>query len=265
MKVVLFCGGQGMRMRDFSERVPKPLVPVGPRPILWHMMKYYAHFGHDDFVLCLGYGDRQIKEYFLEYKEWLSNDFVMTKGGEDVQLLNTDLDSWRITFVNTGLNSEIGERLRRVRDHLDGVGTFLCNYSDCLTDLYLPAVIDQHHEMNATATMTVVPPTTSFHVVDADEGGRVRHVGPVNTSGMWINGGYIVLDEAIFDDLRPGEDLVGGAFPRLADAGKLHCYRHSGNWIGVDTFKERQYVEDLYLNGNPFWAVWKRTCDGQPC
>ena len=102
MKVVIFCGGQGMRMRDFSERVPKPLVPVGPRPILWHMMKYYAHFGHDDFILCLGYGDRQIKEYFLEYKEWLSNDFVMTKGGEDVQLLNTDLDSWRITFVNTG-------------------------------------------------------------------------------------------------------------------------------------------------------------------
>ena len=117
MKVVLFCGGLGMRMREFSETIPKPMVPIGYRPIMWHLMRYYAHFGHKDFILCLGYRGDLIKEYFLNYKEWLSNDFVLSGGGADVQLLSSDIDDWRITFVDTGTNSNIGERLRAVRPH----------------------------------------------------------------------------------------------------------------------------------------------------
>ena len=121
MKVVLFCGGMGMRLRDYSDQIPKPLVDVGQRPILWHLMKYYAHYGHKDFVLCLGHGAQKIKEYFLHYDEAATNDFVMTDGGRGVELLSRDIDDWRITFVDTGLTSSIGERLRRVRDHI-GVG-----------------------------------------------------------------------------------------------------------------------------------------------
>jgi glucose-1-phosphate cytidylyltransferase len=264
MKVVLFCGGQGMRMRDYDERVPKPLVPIGPRPVLWHVMKYYAHFGHNEFVLCLGYGDRLIKEYFLEYKEWLSNDFVLGRGGAEVEMLHKDLDSWSITFVDTGLTSQIGERLRRVREYVEGDGMFLANYSDCLTDLHLPDVIQQHLELDAIGTMTVVPPNRTFHVVDADRDGRVDRVGPVTVTDLWINGGYLVLDDAIFDELRPGEDLVGDAFPRLAARGRLGCHRYTGNWMSVDTFKERQEAEELYLGGSPFWAVWHREADDSP-
>src|SRR3954453_18417824 len=118
VKVVLFCGGMGMRLRDYSEQIPKPLVNVGQRPILWHLMKYYAHYGHTDFVLCLGYGAQQIKQFFLDYKEWESNDFVMADGGRSVEMLGTDIDEWTITFIDTGGHSNIGERLRRVREHV---------------------------------------------------------------------------------------------------------------------------------------------------
>ncbi len=256
MKVVIFCGGQGMRMRDYDERVPKPLVPIGPRPLLWHVMKYYAHHGHNDFILCLGYGARQIKEYFLEYKEWLSNDFVLERGGDDVQMLSRDVEDWRITFVDTGLHSLIGERLRRVRSHLAGCGTFLANYADCLIDAPLNDIIDEHRRCEAIATLTAVPPTRTFHVVELGDAGAVARIGPVNNTGMWINGGYMVLEECIFDYLDHGEELVEQPFNRLAAKGKLHAYRHTGNWIGVDTFKERQEVEELYLTGKPFWAKW---------
>src|SRR3954468_9817857 len=134
MKVVLFCGGLGMRMREFSEAVPKPMVPIGYRPILWHVMKYYAHHGHKDFILCLGYQADVIKSYFLEYNECLSNDFVLSKGGKNLELLTTDIDRWRITFVDTRLKSNIGQRLKAVERQLEGEEMFLANYSDGLSD-----------------------------------------------------------------------------------------------------------------------------------
>ena len=149
MKVVLFCGGLGLRLRDYSESIPKPMVPIGARPILWHLMKYYAHFGHRDFILCLGWQGEAIKRYFLEYDECLSNDFTLSAGGEDVQLLNRDIDDWRITFVDTGVSSSIGQRLRSVREHLAGEDMFLANYADGLTDFPLPELIDFVEERRA--------------------------------------------------------------------------------------------------------------------
>src|SRR5258706_5296962 len=143
MKVVLFCGGLGLRLRDVSEEIPKPMVVVGYRPILWHVMKYYAHFGHKDFILCLGYKSEVVKNYFLNYSEALSNDFVLSGGGRDLQLLGKDIEDWRITFVDTGTLSSIGQRLLAVRDHLAGEETFLANYSDGLSDLDLPRMIGQ--------------------------------------------------------------------------------------------------------------------------
>jgi glucose-1-phosphate cytidylyltransferase len=152
MKVVLFCGGRGMRMREYSETIPKPMVPIGPRPIMWHLMRYYAHYGHKDFILCLGYRGDSIKEYFLDYKEWLSNDFVLSGGGSDVELLSSDIDDWRITFVDTGIDANIGQRLRAVRTHLEGEEVFLANYSDGLSDVPLDRVVDFFHQTGGAAT-----------------------------------------------------------------------------------------------------------------
>ena len=135
MKVVLFCGGLGMRLRDYSETIPKPMVNIGYRPILWHVMKYYAHYGHKDFILCLGHRADAVKNYFLNYNECASNDFVLSGGGKNLELLNSDIHDWRITFADTGIHSNIGQRLRAVEMHLEGEEEFLANYCDGLTDL----------------------------------------------------------------------------------------------------------------------------------
>ena len=161
MKVVLFCGGQGMRIRDYSESVPKPLIRIGYRPILWHVMKYYAHFGHRDFILCLGYKADVIKDYFLHYEETLSNDFVLNGGGKEIQLLHRDIDDWRITFVDTGTSTSIGERLLAVRRHLAGEEVFLANYSDGVTDLDLNRYIDDVRRRNPVASFVSVRPNLS--------------------------------------------------------------------------------------------------------
>ena len=138
MKVVLFCGGAGMRLRGYADDIPKPMVQIGSRPILWHLMKYYAHFGHKDFILCLGHKGNSIKDYFLHYDESVSNDFVWSQGGKKIHFLNRDIDDWTITFVETGANATIGERLKAVEPHLEGEEIFLANYGDGLSDLPLP-------------------------------------------------------------------------------------------------------------------------------
>ena len=185
MKVVIFCGGQGLRMREASETVPKPMIPIGPRPVLWHVMKYYAHFGFTDFVLCLGYKAEAIKQFFLTYNEAMANDFVLSNGGADVHLLKTDIHDWNITFVDTGLRAPIGERLRAVRHLLADDELFLANYGDTLTDADLPAMIARARDEQSTASFLAVRPNYSFHVVSMAGDGRVRAMRDVmgSTSG----------------------------------------------------------------------------------
>lgn len=256
MKVVLFCGGYGMRMRtDRSDEIPKPMQMVGPRPLLWHIMRYYAHFGHSEFILCLGYGASKIKEFFLDYHEEQSNDFVLRDNR--VELLHTDISDWTITFVDTGLESAIGERLRRVRDHLGGDRYFLANYADVLTDAPLDVMIERFHESGATASMLVVPPQSSFHCVDVAENGEIKEITPVGHFPIWENGGYFVLDQDIFELLPPGGDLVADVCSTLAGQGRLFGYRHLGFWKPADTFKERAELDDGYARGFHPWTVWE--------
>ena len=260
MKVVIFCGGRGTRMREYSPTVPKPLVPIGPRPVLWHMMRYFAHYGHTEFILCLGYAGDQIKKYFMEYGEWESNDFVLHGNGDGdhrIEMLGSDLDEWTITFVDTGINSLMGERLRRVRCHLGDDPEFLVNYADCLTDCDLGKVVDFHHEQDATVTLLGVPPTQSFHVIDLDTDGWIQSVGPANNAGIYINGGYMVMKPDVFESIGPGEELTSEPFNRLAAQGRLAAYRHDGHWIGIDSFKERQEMEELYVAGASWWTPWR--------
>ena len=257
MKVVLFCGGLGMRLRDYSESIPKPMVPIGYRPIMWNVMKYYAHFGHKDFILCLGYKADMIKNYFVNYDEYISNDFVFSKGGRNVELLNTDIDDWTITFVDTGMNANIGQRLMAVKDYLTDEEMFLANYSDGLTDLHLPDMIDDFASQNKVASFLAYQPTQSFHVVTLEDNGLVKNINHIGASGLWINAGYFVLRNDIFDYMKEGDELVDAPFQRLIQDEKLLSYKFDGFWASMDTFKDKQNLDDKYSKGNAPWEVWK--------
>ena len=260
MKVVLFCGGMGMRLRGYADDVPKPMVTIGTRPILWHLMKYYAHFGHKDFILCLGYKGNVIKDYFLNYDESVSNDFVWSGGGKNIQFLNRDIDDWKITFVETGAHSNIGERLKAVEPHLDGEEMFLANYGDQLSDAPLPTVIETHRQSDAIASLLLVQPTASFDLVRAGEDGMVHQVLPLKQSDTWINGGFFVMRKEIFSFIEPGEELVREPFQRLIRQKALLAYKYTGFWQCMDTFKEKQRLDELNDGVAP-WKVWKQ-CNG---
>lgn len=261
MKVVLFCGGLGLRLREYSETVPKPMVPIGYRPIVWHLMKYYAHYGHKEFILCLGHKSDVVKDYFLRYDECVSNDFVLTRGARERKLLSSDIDDWSITFVDTGLHANIGQRLMAVREHLDGEEMFLANYSDNLTDAALPDLIEQLRATGRIANFLSVQPSQSFHVVDFTADGEVCALKPVAQTGLAINGGFFTFTKEIWDNIREGEELVHEPFQRLIRQGKLATYRHPGFWACMDTFKERQLLEELHSRGPAPWEVWKRDKD----
>ncbi|HEY7531427.1 MAG TPA: sugar phosphate nucleotidyltransferase [Nitrospiraceae bacterium] len=256
MKVVLFCGGLGMRMREYSEAIPKPMVPIGYRPILWHVMRYYAHYGHKDFILCLGYKADSIKSYFLDYNECVSNDFVLSNGGKNVELLSSDIHDWNITFCDTGLMSNIGQRLKAVQRHLQGEEMFLANYTDALSDVPIPQVIESFKHSDKVACFVSVRPRASFHMIETGPGGIVSSIEHIGKSGFRMNGGYMVLRPEIFDYMQEGEELVEEPFRRLISDRKLLAYSHDGYWVCMDTFKEKQDLDDVFSSGNAPWAVW---------
>lgn len=257
MKVVLFCGGLGLRIRD-ADNLPKPMVHIGYRPLLWHVMKYYAHFGHKDFILCLGHRADAIKKYFLDYNECVSNDFVLSSGGKNLQLLGSDIDDWRITFVSTGVHSNIGQRLKAVQSHLEGEDEFLANYSDGLTDLPLPMQLEHFREQGKVASFMCVRPNLSYHVVSLQPGSNlVGDIHAIDNGDVRVNGGYFIFRKEIFEYMRDKEELVEEPFHRLLREQQLIGYPYDGFWASMDTFKDRQQLESLYSRGAAPWEVWK--------
>lgn len=256
MKVVLFCGGLGMRLREYSGNVPKPMVLIGNRPIIWYLMKYYAHFGHKDFILCLGYGAPVIKKYFLDYEEFTSNDFVLTDGGKTRRLLSEDISDWTITFVDTGLNSNIGERLVNVQRHLRGEEVFLANYADGLTDLPLPDQLRHFESQGGIGSFVSVLPNISYHFVASASNGRVEAIRDIRESGIRVNGGFFIFRQEIFDYIEEGEELVLEPFQRLIAAKQLLAYEYDGYWQAVDTAKDKARIDQLHAEGDPPWEVW---------
>jgi glucose-1-phosphate cytidylyltransferase len=232
------------------------MIEIGGMPILWHIMKFYAHHGHTDFVLCLGYKADVIKSFFLNYSEAMANDFVLSNGGANVHLLKTDIHNWNITFADTGLRASIGERLRAVRHHLGDDEMFLANYGDTLTDADLPAMITRAQEEDAMASFLAVRPNYSFHVVSMKPDGHVRAMRDVMGSDIWINGGYFILRREFLDQLRPGEDLVEEPLQRLLAADKVLAQRHEGFWAPMDTLKDKQWLESLHESGTAPWQLW---------
>jgi glucose-1-phosphate cytidylyltransferase len=253
VKVVIFCGGLGVRMGEETQRIPKPMITVGGRPILWHIMKWYASWGYDDFVLCLGYRGEVIKDYFLNYNEALSNDFVLSNGGRDVELSGRDISSWRIAFVDTGAQSTIAERLLAVASYLDDDEYFLATYGDGLTDAPLPDMIERLKSSGKTALFISVRPVFNAHVVHAGEDGVVRLVEDMQRADVWINGGFMVLRRDILGEINPGEELVIEPFARLIERGELLAYRYEGFWEPMDTIKDKQRLDALAETGNPPW------------
>jgi glucose-1-phosphate cytidylyltransferase len=257
MKVVLFCGGLGLRLRDYADHIPKPMVPIGYRPILWHVMKYFSHFGHRDFILCLGYRGDLIKKYFLDYDECLSNDFVFTKGGKTLELANSDIHDWKITFADTGGRSNIGQRLLAIEHYVADEEIFLANYTDGLTDLDLTQYLAYARQLDKIATFLSVKPNQSYHIAQTDNEGLVTSIKEVTQSGIRINAGFFVLKRDIFKYVRPGEELVIEPFHRLIEHRQLAAFAYDGFFAAMDTFKDKQQLEDLYEGGDPPWEVWR--------
>jgi len=256
MKVVLFCGGLGLRLRDYADHIPKPMVPIGYRPILWHVMKYFAHFGYNEFILCLGYRGNLIKQYFLDYNECLSNDFVFSEGGKSLVLANSDIHDWKITFADTGIRSNIGQRLLAVKQYVADEEIFLANYTDGLTDLDLTQYLAYARQRDKIATFLSVRPNQSYHIVQTDNDGLVTSIKEVTQSGIRINAGFFVLKRDIFKYIHPGEELVIEPFRRLIEHRQLAAYEYDGFFTAMDTFKDKQQLDDLYEGGHPPWEVW---------
>jgi len=264
MKVVLFCGGQGLRIRD-AEDIPKPMVHIGSRPILWHVMKYYAHFGHKDFILCLGHRAEVIKNYFLNYNECTSNDFVLSNGGKTLDLVNSDIHDWRITFADTGIASNLGQRLKAAEKYLDGDDEFLANYSDGLTDLPLPQQLEHFRAREKVASFLCVRPNLSYHLVSLQQGNGnlVTGIHAINNGDLRINGGFFIFKKQIFEYMRDKEELVIEPFQRLLADQKLIGYPYDGFWASMDTFKDKQQLESLCAGGAAPWEVWKAAGNSQ--
>jgi glucose-1-phosphate cytidylyltransferase len=255
MKTVLFCGGLGTRIRDYSESIPKPMVPIGDKPILWHLMHYYSQYGHKDFVLCLGYKANVIKEFFLNYRPHTFADCVVSSFGGNVEILGDPQQDWRITMIDTGIWRSIGERLFAVREYVEGEEMFLANYSDGLADVNLPAMIETFRRSGKTACFLATRPSFSLHLVDMDPNGRVNSLRPTQDANLWINGGFFIFRSKIFDYLREGEDLVEAPFHRLIEVDQLLAFRHEGFWRPMDTLKDKEVLEDLVEQGTMPWRL----------
>jgi len=253
MKTVLFCGGQGMRIREYSEAVPKPMIPIGHQPILWHLMSYYAGYGHKDFVLCLGHKANVIKDFFLSGRPQTFSDCVVSGFGQKVEIIGDTREDWRVALIDTGISPNVGGRLRAVRSHVENEDVFLANYSDGLSDVDLERMIATFKASNKIACFLAVRPTMSMHLITIGADGRPQSFRNAKEADLWINGGFFVMRPEIFDYIRDGEELVAEPFARLIAEDKLLAYRHEGFWCPMDTLKDRQFLEDLVDRGELPW------------
>ena len=243
MKVVIFCGGLGLRMGETSARVPKPMIPVGDRPMLWHIMNYYSSFGHSEFVLCLGHRGDVIEKYFKTYQSSAEN--------------GSDGPSWSITFADTGQDTVIGQRLKAVEPHIGDDDVFLCTYGDGLTDAPLSRLIDTLLASDKVGIFLAARPTAVFHIVTFDEENVVRSLVDITKAGMWQNAGFFAFRREIFDFIEDAEDLVDQPLHRLMAEEKLIAYPYEGFWEPMDTLKDKYRLDALAASGRPPWQVWE--------
>jgi glucose-1-phosphate cytidylyltransferase len=258
MKVVILCGGMGTRLRGETEFRPKPMVSIGGKPILWHIMKIYSHFGFNEFVLCLGYKGEIIKEYFYHYSLF-SNDTTIRLGRErTVEIHNTaEEDNWAVTLVDTGEHALKGARLKRVEKYAPG-DTFMVTYGDGLGNVDIRDLLAFHRAHGRLATLTGVRPPSLFGELQVEHGRAVLFVEKPQTSSGFINGGFFVFDRRVFDHLHDADDcdLESGTLEKLAAQGELMVYEHRGDWACMDTYRDVTFLNRLWTANEAFWKVW---------
>jgi glucose-1-phosphate cytidylyltransferase len=258
VKVVILCGGLGTRLREETEFRPKPLVDIGGRPILWHIMKIYAYNGFRDFVLCLGYRGDMIKEYFLNY-EAMTNDFTICLGRQNHITYHGahNEQDFHVTLVDTGLETMTGGRVKRVEKHIEG-DNFIVTYGDGVANLDIRALVDFHHSHGRLATVTTVRPISRFGILDVEGNGRVLNFAEKPQLDGWASAGFFVFNRRVFDYLSV-DDCVLEREPleRLAREGQLMAYRHTGFFFAMDTYREYKYLNELWASDQAPWKVWK--------
>lgn len=258
MKVAILCGGLGTRLREETEYRPKPMVPIGARPILWHIMKTYAAFGHRDFALALGYKGEVIKDYFLNY-ELRNSDFTLELGSKDVTRLtpNGDGHDWRVTFIDTGENTMTGGRVKRLAAHLQDEEAFMLTYGDGVADLDLAALLAFHKRSGCAATVTGVRPLARFGELIVKGDRVIRFAEKPDQGDAWINGGFFVMTPKIFDYIEGDHTfLEHEPLERLAQDGQLAVFKHDGYWHPMDTYRDTQHLNELWQSGKAPWKRW---------
>jgi len=259
MKVVILCGGQGTRMREETEYRPKPLVEIGGKPVLWHIMKLFATHGLREFVLCLGYRGNMIKDYFLNY-EALNNDFTIRLGAKhqlEFHGAHTEQD-YQVTLADTGLDAMTGARVARVTRYL-GDDTFMVTYGDGVSNVDIPKLLAYHHAHGKLATMTVVHPISRFGIVDINTGGQVTDFAEKPRADGWMNAGFFVFNRKVLDYLSTEPECILERDPleKLTADGQLMGFQHDGFFYAMDTYREYLYLNELWNSGEAPWAIWR--------
>ncbi|WP_338516638.1 glucose-1-phosphate cytidylyltransferase [Alteromonas gracilis] len=255
MKAVILAGGLGTRISEESHLRPKPMIEIGGKPILWHIMKIYSYYGINDFIICLGYKGYVIKEYFANYFLH-SSDVTFDMRSNQMEVHEKHAEPWRVTLVDTGETSMTGGRLRRVKDYLDNQ-TFCFTYGDGVSDINLLAALEAHREAGKVATITAIQPPGRYGALDI-QGNQVNRFQEKPTGdGAWINGGFFILEPDIFDYLHSDDDSFEGLpLMELANSGQLNAFRHEGFWQAMDTLRDKNQLETLWKRDNPPWKLW---------
>ncbi len=261
MKVAILCGGKGTRLRELTGVLPKPLVEIGGKPILWHIMKIYSYYGFNDFILCLGYKGEMIKEYFMNQADWRYNDFILdfkSKKHEIIYKANNykvKHEDWKITFVDTGQETNTGGRIKKIEEYIGG-DDFFVTYGDGLSDIDLNKLLDFHKKNKKIATITCVNPPSQFGVVEINEEGIITKFEEKPLLNQWISGGFFVFNKRIFDYIRENDILEKEPFEKLAKERQAIAYKHKGFWKCMDTYKDTRVLNELWKNNKAYWKKW---------
>lgn len=258
VKVVILCGGEGTRLKPHIEDMPKPLVEIGGRPILWHIMKLYSYFGYEDFILCLGYMGHKIKEFFINYEEWKYFNLKLKNGNiSNRKDFNNDVKDWNISLIDTGLESNTGERIRRIEKYIDNE-IFFVTYGDAVSNIDLDNLLDFHKKGKKIATITCVKPLSQFGLIRIDEENRITEFKEKPLLAQWVNGGFFVFNKEIFKYLEENDILEVQTFERLARKRKLSAYKFKGFWRCMDTYKDIISLNNLWHSNKCPWKIWDK-------
>jgi len=257
VKTVILAGGFGTRISEESHLKPKPMIEIGDKPILWHIMKIYSHYGHNDFIICCGYKGYMIKEYFADYYLHCSDITFDFTDDNKMIIHNNVAEPWRVTVVDTGLNTQTGGRIKRIKKYIDDE-SFLLTYGDGVSDVNINELIKFHYEQKKTVTLTAIQPGGRFGVLDIDENSSVNGFAEKKKEdGGWINGGFMVMEPDIFDYIEDDETILEKKpLETLASKGRLNAFRHHGFWQCMDTQRDKFMLEELWERNNSPWRVW---------